>query len=73
MQVVVAKYCVLLREDIVRLLRDAAFDVVGQRTVEKHVTAILDKLGLAPTPDDHCGFWRCSPSSAPEPFGWSGR
>jgi DNA-binding NarL/FixJ family response regulator len=27
--------------------------VITERAVEKHVTAILDKLGLAPTPDDH--------------------
>jgi DNA-binding NarL/FixJ family response regulator len=27
--------------------------VITERAVEKHVTSILDKLGLAPTPDDH--------------------
>ena len=27
--------------------------VITERAVEKHVTAILDKLGLAPAPDDH--------------------
>jgi DNA-binding NarL/FixJ family response regulator len=27
--------------------------VITERAVEKHITAILDKLGLAPTPDDH--------------------
>jgi DNA-binding NarL/FixJ family response regulator len=27
--------------------------VITERAVEKHVTAILDKLGRAPTPDDH--------------------
>jgi DNA-binding NarL/FixJ family response regulator len=27
--------------------------VITERAVEKHVTAILDKLGITPTPDDH--------------------
>lgn len=27
--------------------------VISERGVEKHVTSILDKLGLAPAPDDH--------------------
>ena len=27
--------------------------VITERAVEKHVTAILDKLGITPAPDDH--------------------
>jgi DNA-binding NarL/FixJ family response regulator len=47
--------------------------VTTERAVERHVTAILDKLGLAPTPDDHrrvlavLTFLRALPLTTPKP------